>query len=35
MENENVKLCQHLKVKKLLTCGNTVPEVGLELHSRP
>jgi hypothetical protein len=30
-----VKLCQQQEDKKPLTCGNTVPEVGLELHSRP
>jgi hypothetical protein len=32
---ENVKLCQQLKDNKPLNCGNTVPEVGLELDSRP
>jgi hypothetical protein len=30
-----VKLCQQQKAGKLLTCENTVPEVGLELHSSP
>lgn len=30
-----VKLCQQQKAGKLLTCENTVPEVGLELHSGP
>jgi hypothetical protein len=27
--------CPHIKAKTPLTCGNTVPEVGLEPHSRP
>jgi hypothetical protein len=31
----HVKHRQQKKDKKPLTCGNTVPEVGLELHSRP
>lgn len=26
----HVKVCQHSKAEKPLTCGNTVPEVGLE-----
>jgi hypothetical protein len=32
---KKVKLCQRQKDKKPLTCENTVPEVGLELHSDP
>lgn len=32
---QKVKLCQQEKDKKHLTCENTVPEVGLELHSSP
>lgn len=31
----HVKVCQHSKAKKPLTCENIVPEVGLELYSSP
>jgi hypothetical protein len=30
IRGKKVKLCQHLKEEKPLTCNNTVPEVGLE-----